>query len=93
MSTHAQGATEADTAAQLRRRLGTLFEAMPRDLQQTMLSAPRRASMLQNLRVHSKVAIPGMPVPGVHLPLPVGCLQRCCACTAPPRPHSEWADA
>ena len=61
--TCAQGAGEADTAAQLRRRLGSLFEAMPRDLQQTMLSAPRRASMLQNLRVQSKVAIPGMPVP------------------------------
>ena len=73
MSTHAQDISEADTAAQLRRRLGTLFEAMPRDLQQTMLSAPRRASMLQNLRVHSKVAIPGMPVPVCALALP-GCL-------------------
>ena len=69
----AQGASEADTAAQLKRRLGTLFEAMPRDLQQTMLSAPRRASMLQNLRVHSKVAVPGMPVPVCAAPMSAAC--------------------
>ena len=68
----AQRAGEADTAAQLKRRLGNLFEAMPRDLQQTMLSAPRRASMLQNLRVHSKVAIPGMPVPVRSLSMTCG---------------------
>ena len=60
-------------AAQLRRRLGNLFEAMPRDLQQTMLSAPRRASMLQSLRVQSKVAVPGMPIPVRLVP---------CACAA-----------
>ena len=63
-------------AAQLKRRLGNLFEAMPRDLQQTMLSAPRRASMLQSLRVQSKVAVPGMPVPVRDTSVTVCCL-RC----------------
>ena len=76
----AQGAREADTAMQLKRRLGTLFEAMPRDLQQTMLSAPRRASMLQNLRVHSKVAIPGMPVPVCAFVFCLDCMT--CRCHA-----------
>jgi hypothetical protein len=36
-----------------------VFEAMPRDLQQTMLSAPRRAELLNSL--HSP---PAVPLPG-----------------------------
>lgn len=39
-----QGAEAADL---LQRRLGALFEGMPRDLQATMLSAPHRANLLQ----------------------------------------------
>jgi len=33
-----------------------VFEAMPRDLQQTMLSAPHRATLLHGLRAHTKVS-------------------------------------
>lgn len=44
----------------LKRRLGALFEGMPRDLQATMLSAPHRASLLQGVRTQGPV--PGMPV-------------------------------
>lgn len=50
----------AEAAEQLKRRLGALFEGMPRDLQATMLSAPHRASLLQGVRTH--VPVPGPPV-------------------------------
>ena len=42
----------------LRRGLGAVYEAMPRDLQQTMLSSPARAALLQSL------SDPGNRVPG-----------------------------
>ncbi len=43
----------------LRRGLGAVYEAMPRDLQQTMLSSPARAALLQSLSDHTRV--PGQP--------------------------------
>ena len=45
--------------AALRRGLGAVYEAMPRDLQQTMLSSPVRAALLQSLSVH--IRVPGQP--------------------------------
>ena len=45
--------------AALKRGLGSVYEAMPRDLQQTMLSSPARAALLQSLSVQVKV--PGQP--------------------------------
>ena len=45
--------------AALKRGLGSVYEAMPRDLQQTMLSSPSRAALLQSLSVQSRV--PGLP--------------------------------
>lgn len=47
----------AEALAEAKRELVRVFEAMPRDLQQTMLSAPRRAAMLHTLRTHTKVTI------------------------------------
>lgn len=48
--------------AGLKQELKSVFEAMPRDLQQTMLSAPRRAALLHSLHVQSKLRIPGQPL-------------------------------
>jgi len=45
--------------AALKRGLGSVYEAMPRDLQQTMLSSPARAALLQSLSVQARV--PGQP--------------------------------
>ena len=45
--------------AALKRGLGSVYEAMPRDLQQTMLSSPSRAALLQSLSIQSRV--PGLP--------------------------------
>lgn len=45
--------------AALRRGLGAVYEAMPRDLQQTMLSSPARAALLQSLSLH--IRVPGQP--------------------------------
>lgn len=45
--------------AALRRGLGAVYEAMPRDLQQTMLSSPVRAALLQSLSLH--IRVPGQP--------------------------------
>ena len=51
---------ENSHVAELRGALGRLFESMPRDLQQTMLSSPSRAALLQTLAVHPR--IPGQPL-------------------------------
>lgn len=45
----------AEAVAGAQRELVAVFEAMPRDLQQTMLSAPRRADLLHSLGAHTKV--------------------------------------
>lgn len=44
-----------EALAEAKRELVRVFEAMPRDLQQTMLSAPHRATLLHGLRAHTKV--------------------------------------
>lgn len=41
------GVQAAAEAAALQEQLRTIFEGMPRDLQQTMLSSPHRATLLQ----------------------------------------------
>ena len=48
-------AQAAEALAEAKRELVRVFEAMPRDLQQTMLSAPHRAFLLHGLRAHTKV--------------------------------------
>jgi hypothetical protein len=45
----------AEALAEAKREMVRVFEAMPRDLQQTMLSAPRRADLLHSLGAHTKV--------------------------------------
>ncbi len=47
----------AAEAAVLKRQLNAIFEDMPRDLQQTMLSSPHRAALLQGAGPHPKVLI------------------------------------
>jgi hypothetical protein len=55
-SVHLHGQSQAaEAVAVARRELVAVFEAMPRDLQQTMLSAPRRADLLHSLGAHTKV--------------------------------------
>jgi hypothetical protein len=58
----------AEAVAEAKRELVAVFEAMPRDLQQTMLSAPRRADLLHSLGAHTKVP-----------PEPKDALARCSA--------------
>lgn len=57
-------------AAQLRTELVRIFEAMPRDLQQLVLSSPQRADLLYRLRVHSKVR-PATWFPQTNHPAPM----------------------
>ncbi|KAK9810174.1 hypothetical protein WJX72_006112 [[Myrmecia] bisecta] len=47
-------------AALLKKQVGAIFGAMPRDLQQTMLSSPQRAALLHGLTTQHKV--PGQPL-------------------------------
>lgn len=55
-ATAPQAALEASAVKQ---QLSAIFESMPRDLQQTMLSSPHRAALLQGSGPHAKV--PGQP--------------------------------
>ena len=48
-----QAALEASAVKQ---QLSAIFESMPRDLQQTMLSSPHRAALLQGSGPHAKVS-------------------------------------
>ena len=48
-----QAALEASAVKQ---QLSAIFESMPRDLQQTMLSSPYRAALLQGSGPYAKVS-------------------------------------
>lgn len=47
----------AAAVKELEGRLVKVFEAMPRDLQQLVLSSPQRAALLHRLNAHSKVPL------------------------------------
>ena len=51
-------------AAALQQQLKAIFESMPRDLQQTMLSSPQRAALLQGSGPQTKASPDGQPADG-----------------------------